>query len=59
MPMFRGGGNERGREETPTSISILDSYDIKTLGFEFGNYIFTGFKKPHFKVEMSYFQPFY
>ena len=29
---------------TPTSISILDSYGMKTLWFEFGNDIFTGFK---------------
>ena len=25
------GGNERGRGATPTSISIFDSFDIKTL----------------------------
>ena len=30
-----GGGNEIGRGATPTSISIFDSYDIKTSGFEF------------------------
>ena len=40
------GGNERGRGATPTSISIFDSYDIKTLLFEFGNDIFTDFKMP-------------
>ena len=40
------GGWEWGREATPTSISIFDSYDIKTLGFEFGNDIFTGNKMP-------------
>ena len=40
------GGNERGRGATPTSISIFDSYDIKTLLFEFDNDIFTGFKMP-------------
>ena len=33
---------EGGREATPTSISIFDSYGIKTLRFEFGNDIFTG-----------------
>ena len=27
----RVGGNEGGGEVTPTSISIFDSYDIKTL----------------------------
>ena len=32
LQMFRQfGGNERGREATPTSISIFDSYDKKTL----------------------------
>ena len=30
-------GQEWGREATPTSISIFDSYDIKTLWFEFGH----------------------
>ena len=40
------GGNEKGREVTPTSISIFDSYDINTLWFEFGNDIFIGFKMP-------------
>ena len=40
------GGNERGREATPTSISIFNSFGIKTLWFEFGNDIFTGFKMP-------------
>ena len=37
-------GNERGRVATPTSIAIFDCYDTKTLRFEFGNDIFTGFK---------------
>ena len=40
------GGNEGGREVTPTSISIFDFYGIKTLWFEFGNAIFAGFKIP-------------
>ena len=42
------GGNERGRgaTPTPTSILIFDSYDIKTLWYEFGHDIFTGFKMP-------------
>ena len=31
------GRNEGEREATPTSISILDFYGIKTLWFEFGN----------------------
>ena len=39
-------GRESGREATPTSISIFDFYDIKTLWFEFGNDIFTGNKMP-------------
>ena len=30
------GGNVGGRGATPTSISIFDSYDMKTLWFEFG-----------------------
>ena len=36
------GGNEGGRGATTTSISIFDSYDIKTFWFEFGH----GFKMP-------------
>ena len=40
------GWNEGGRGATPTSISIFDSYDIKTLWFEFGNDITTGIKMP-------------
>ena len=39
-------GNERGREATPTSISVFDSYGIKTSRFEFGNDTFTGIKIP-------------
>ena len=31
------GGIEGGMEATPTSISIFDSYDMKTLWFEFGH----------------------
>ena len=31
------GGNDNGGGATPTSISIFDSYDIKTLWFEFGH----------------------
>ena len=38
------GGNEGGRGATPTSISILDSFDMKILWFEFGHDIFVGFK---------------
>ena len=37
------GGNKGGRGGTPTSISILGFYDMKTLWIEF---IFTGFKMP-------------
>ena len=40
------GGNEEKKGATPTSILIFDSYDIKTLKFEFGHDIFTGFKMP-------------
>ena len=40
-------GLEWGKEGgTPSSISIFDFYDIKTLWFEFGHDIFTGFKMP-------------
>ena len=38
--------SEGGREATHNSISIFDFYDIKTLWFEFGNYLFTNFKMP-------------
>ena len=38
------GGNERRRIATPTSISIFDSDDMKSLCFRFGLDIFTGFK---------------
>ena len=30
------GGNEEGREASQTSISMIDSYDMKTLLFKFG-----------------------
>ena len=40
------GGIEGGREATPTSISIFDSYGMKIFWFEFGYYIFAGFKMP-------------
>ena len=40
------GGNEGGRVATPTSISIFDSYDMKSLWFRFGYDIFNGFKMP-------------
>ena len=40
------GGNERGRDATPTSISIFDSYDMKTLWFKSGHDIFSGCKMP-------------
>ena len=43
MPLFQRVGMRGG---TPTSISIFDSYDIKTLWFEFGHDIFTGLKIP-------------
>ena len=40
------GRNERGRGATPTSISIFDSYGMKTFWFEFGYCIFAGVKMP-------------
>ena len=40
------GGNEGGREVTPTSISLFDFYGFNTLRFELGNDIFTGNKMP-------------
>ena len=43
---WRARMREGGREATPTSIAIFDFYGIKTLGFEFGNGIFTGNKMP-------------
>ena len=36
--------NEVWRIATPTSIMMFDSYDMKSLWFEFGHDIFTGFK---------------
>ena len=42
------GGNEGERVATPTSISIIHSYDMKALWFKFGHDIFTGFKMPRF-----------
>ena len=38
------GRNEWGKGVFPTSISIFDSYDMKSLGFKLGHDIFTGFK---------------
>jgi hypothetical protein len=37
---FLEGGNERGRIATPTSFSIFDPYEIKSLRFKFGHDIF-------------------
>ena len=39
-------GREWGRVATPTSFSIFDSHDMKSLWFKFGHDIFTGFKMP-------------
>jgi hypothetical protein len=44
MAIFRRAGFEGGRVNTPTSFSIFDSYDMKSLGFKFGHDIFAGFK---------------
>ena len=49
------GGNEEGGRATPTSISIFDSYDMKTLWFEFGHDIFTGVKMPTLSSKESLF----
>ena len=35
---------EGGRGVSPTSNSIFNSYDMKSLGFDFGHDIFIGFK---------------
>ena len=43
---------EGGRVATPTSFSIFDSYDMKSVWFKFGHDIFTGFKIKVFKVGM-------
>ena len=45
MAIFRRAGiREGGRVATPTSFSIFDSYDMKSLRFKFVHDIFTGFK---------------
>ena len=44
MAMFQRMGMKEGGGATPTSISIFDFFDTKTLWFEFGHDIFTGFK---------------
>ena len=41
---WRVGMRDGGKPQYYTSISIFDFYDNKTLLFEFGNDIFTGFK---------------
>ena len=38
------GRKEGEREATPTSVSIFDSYDMKTLWFKFGAKIFSDYK---------------
>ena len=43
---FPEGRNKEGRVATPTSFSIFDAFDMKTLWFEFGHDIPTGFKMP-------------
>ena len=37
------GRNEEGRVAAPTSFSIFDSYEMKSLRFKVGHAIFTGF----------------
>jgi hypothetical protein len=40
MAIFRRAGmREGGRVATPTSFSIFDSYDMKSLWFKFGHWI--------------------
>ena len=46
MPMFQRAGMKEG--DNPTSMSIFDSYDMKTLWLSFGSDIFTAFKMPTF-----------
>jgi hypothetical protein len=41
---MREGGREGGRVATPTSFTMFDSYDMKSLQFRFGHGIFTGLK---------------
>ena len=41
---FPEGENERGSVATPTSFSLFESNDIKSLWFKFGHDIFTGSK---------------
>ena len=43
---FLEGGNKGGTGATSISILIFNSYNMKTLEFEFGHDIFIGFKMP-------------
>ena len=55
MPMFQWAGMMEGRRgATPTSISIFDSYDMKTLVISL-----VASKYQDIKVGMPVFQPFY
>ena len=49
------GGNEEGRVATTTSISIFDSYDMKSLWFKFGHDIFTGQNAKTLNIEVFNF----
>ena len=49
------GRNDRGRIATLTSFSIFDSYDMKSLLFEFGHDTYLQW----LKVGMPVFQLFY
>ena len=45
MAIFQRAGMREGeRVATPTSFSIFDFYDMKSLWFKFGHDIFAGFK---------------
>ena len=46
MPMLLCFGMRVGGGPLPLAFSIFDSYDIKTMRFEFGHDIFIDFKMP-------------
>ena len=53
------GMREGGRRATPTSISIFDSYGMKTFFYNLVIISLLASKCQGFNVEMSVFQPFY
>ena len=54
VPMFQRVGMEEVWGATPTSISIFEPCDIKTLWFESGHIIFTGFKMPTLRPNLNH-----